>query len=232
MKIQASPKTTLKIIQYVFALGSVVGLGLAGYSTFQVQEFLKNTAVTTGYVSQLVGTDSKAPFVTFQINRTTYSFKSSVSSNPPRYKLNQDVPVVYKVTDPNQARINTPFELWFEPGLLTVMSVVFGAIGFGLIIYARKRKKEIYHLKNFGNRIETTFVRVDVNRNTRVNNKHPYQVISQAIDPTTGNTLEYKSENLWEDPSEKIAEQTIMVMVDPKKPSSYYMELPFLEHYN
>jgi hypothetical protein len=57
-----------------------------------------------------------------------------MSSNPPQFKEGQTIDVLYDPENPNKARINKWFNLYFVPMLLGFLGLVFGGIGVAVYI--------------------------------------------------------------------------------------------------
>lgn len=62
--------------------------------------------------------------------------KDSLSSNPPRFQVGQQVDVLYNPNNPHDARINQWLNLYFVPVLLGGLGLLFG--GMGIIIVLSK----------------------------------------------------------------------------------------------
>lgn len=230
---QPAIKNAPSVMGYIFAGASIIFFISAGYTIIKNQQFLKNTVVTQGKIVDLVrpknnqsNSRAKHPVVSYEVDSEFYEFTSSLGSDPPKYKILESVEVIYNKNDPTQAKINSLYELWMPVGLLLVLSFAFGFMGFGVLILKTRRKQEIEYLKNFGQRIETTFDRVEELKNITVNGRHPVQIVSKATDPTSGETIEYKSEILWTNPSDKLNDDPLTVIIDTQNKKKYYMELP------
>lgn len=66
-------------------------------------------------------------------------FQSELGSQPPAYNVGQQVEVVYTVTNPNKAEIDSMMALWFAPGCMSLMGLAFlflGIVlfGFGVLV--------------------------------------------------------------------------------------------------
>jgi hypothetical protein len=60
--------------------------------------------------------------------------KDSLSSNPPRFQVGQEVDVLYNPHNPHDARINQWMNLYFVPVLLGGLGLLFGSIGVIIVI--------------------------------------------------------------------------------------------------
>ncbi len=108
---------------------------------FKVWRQLSESAKATGKViafGQISGQRGYlyCPQVEFQIpNGQTIRFQSEVGAQPPAYQVGQSVQVVYTITNPNKAEINSVTALWFVPGCMTLIGLTFlflGMVLFGL----------------------------------------------------------------------------------------------------
>jgi len=227
----------LKIIGLALILGGLIMLLVSGITFFNARNFIRDSVATTGTVVDLVLEDSISddsgpvyyPVVSFMTNNgETVEFKASYGSNPPRHPRGDEVEVRYDPYDPYGARLDSFFALWVIP-------VIFGAIGFViidagitiLVISALSSRKEKW-LRESGKAITTEFQGVEVNTSVRVNNRHPYQIVSQWLDPATNEVYVFKSKNIWFNPEEFIQSNEIRVLMDPNNPKKYLMDTSFL----
>jgi len=155
-------------------------------------------------------------------------FTGGVGSNPPSHRVGETVTVLYHPADPYSARIKSFIQLWFGFLIMFFLGLVFGAIGFGMIIVRSRGKKRAQWLHRHGRRMPTSVTGVELNDSLRVNGRSPYRIVSQSPDPATNTVRVYQSENIWFDPSEYIKGETIDVLVDPANPKRYVMDTSFL----
>jgi len=100
---------------------------------FQVKDFVAGSEETEGIVIEMREGPSKYyPRVRFQTKSgETIEFSSGNGSNPPLYKVNETVPVLYSDANPQYAVINSFIEIWLGPviyaglGLFFLISFVF-----------------------------------------------------------------------------------------------------------
>jgi len=59
--------------------------------------------------------------------------QDSVSSNPPRFQVGQEIDVLYESGNPQKARINKWMNLYFAPVLLGGMGLIFGGVGIAIV---------------------------------------------------------------------------------------------------
>ncbi len=74
-----------------------------------------------------------APVVQYEVNGTTYSYQSSNYTNPPAYRVGQEVKMVYDGDHPDKARISNFFELWLIPLILIPLGLGDAAVTLFLV---------------------------------------------------------------------------------------------------
>lgn len=227
----------LKIIRLALIVGGLIMLLVSGITFFNARNFIRDSVVTTGTVVDLVLEDSTSddsgpvyyPVVSFITNDgETVEFKANYGSNPPRHSRGDEIKVRYDPYDPYKARLDSFFALW---GITTI----FGAIGLAmidagiamLVVSALSARKEKW-LRESGKAITTEFQAVEVNTSVRVNNRNPYQIVSQWLNPETNEVYVFKSKNIWFNPEEFIQSSEIRVLIDPDNPKRYFMDTSFL----
>lgn len=60
--------------------------------------------------------------------------QDSLSSNPPGFRVGQEIQVLYDPENPRKARIKKWMNLYFMPVLFGVLGLIFGGVGIGLLI--------------------------------------------------------------------------------------------------
>ena len=132
------------IIGIVFTLVGFLLGAIAFFFLIRTRTFLSTAQEVQGTITQMVyHSDSDgggyAPVFTFRtITGQEISASENLYSNPPQFKVGQIVTVLYDPENPNRARIKKGFNLYFVPGLLGFLGLVFGCIGvifLGIQIY-------------------------------------------------------------------------------------------------
>jgi len=59
--------------------------------------------------------------------------QDSLSSNPPRFQVGQEIDVLYESGNPQKARINKWMNLYFVPVLLGGIGLIFGVVGIAIV---------------------------------------------------------------------------------------------------
>jgi hypothetical protein len=166
-------------MSYSFALPDWVGiaipllvaiatLGLAAYLYLRTRELLNASVTTTGVVVRLAAHESSsgkggstlAPVVKFKTKGgVEIEFESGMSSSPALCDVGEEVPVIYRPGNPEEAEIKLFWSLWAMPVCLgglgafallfpllwllksmvpgpTLALVMFGGAGIGLLVTA------------------------------------------------------------------------------------------------
>ncbi|MBD2074590.1 DUF3592 domain-containing protein [Phormidium sp. FACHB-592] len=224
----------MKLVKYTFL---ATGIGMLAGTVFlyiNTSAFLKNAIKAEGTVIELIpsysdGSTTYRPAVRF-INQQgkEIEFASSSSSNPPSYSEGQTVEILYRPEEPQKAEINSFFSLWGAPTILGGLGSAFFTVGAVLLAVPKLKGREEKYLKQQGTPIKTEFQSVDINTMLSVNDRHPFQVITQWQNPSTSEIHVFESGNIWYDPSEFITNQQITVYIEKENPKKYWVDLSFL----
>ncbi len=123
----------------MIAIGLLPG-GLGGLILLNRLRFLRTTRATFGVVEEvtlrhLVDGNSYQPKITFTTQAGDKIVLTSVGmSNPPKFRVGQEVPVVYDPSNPHRARIRSFASLWFASLLFGMIGSVFFLIGLMLLL--------------------------------------------------------------------------------------------------
>jgi hypothetical protein len=111
------------------------------FAMLKVRRQLAGSAKATGKVVGFGRIQGKSgylycPQVEFQIpNGQTIKFQSETGSQPPAYNVGQQVEIVYQTANPNKAEIDSMMALWFAPGCMSLMGLLFMFVGFVLFAF-------------------------------------------------------------------------------------------------
>jgi hypothetical protein len=202
----------------------------------KTRNFIAHAEKAPGTVTEMLEVldkDDKSPMYKPVVAFTTrngeaISFTSSFSSRPPAYVVGEQVEVLYDPRNHLDARINGFGSLWLGPWILGGMGTLFTAIGISIILAGRMGEKKKDYLMAYGSAIQTDLQGVDRNTSLTVNGRNPWRVTSQWLDPASNKLRIFHSENLWFDPAKFLTAKQVTVLVDPKDPKRYYMDLSFL----
>jgi len=223
----------LKAIQYTFLLIGAAMLVGAGVLYVNTWSFLADAVRTEGTVIAFDAVRSRGsttyrPIVRFNGPNGAVEFASPVSSNPPVYKTNEAVTVLYQSAAPNDARIESFFQLWFGVVIAGGLGTVFSSIGGVMFLLRARRARIKQYLLSNGMPIQTEFQSVQINRSVSVNGRSPFCVMTQWLDPATHRIHVFKSEDIWFDPTHYITRRHITVLIDNANLKHYHVDLSFL----
>jgi hypothetical protein len=224
----------LKIFNAVFLMTGSVLLAVGMYVTASRFHLQRVGISAHGQVIRLQASlDSKGtsyyPVVEYMTHDGKMAtFTSRVGSSPPSFRVGEEVGVIYDPDHPEDAYIRTFWQFWGLSVLMLGLGVVFAGISTGIILSRARGRRRALWLKQYGRRISTKFVRVDVVTSITVNGRNPYRIVSEGLDPFAGETRIFQSYNLWNDPTSYIADRTIDVLIDPNDPRKYWLDTDFL----
>jgi hypothetical protein len=212
-------------VSYLFLL---IGIGLlvgAGYVYSNTSKFVTGARKAQGTV---VALRSGAPEVKFRAHDgREVQFTSSVSSKPPSYSVGDAVEVLYRQEQPEDAEINALMTLWLGVMVLGGLGSVFSLVGAGLV-FAWGRKAADPGLKLTGLSIQTDFQSVERDTTYSENGRHPFQIVTQWKNPSTGEMHLFQSDPLRYDPTAHIKTGKITVYIERGNPGKYFMDISFL----
>jgi hypothetical protein len=224
----------LSFIKYAFLTIGLVLITAALYFYQKQRAFQERALTAQGTVIELLESTSDnsivyKPLVLFKTKEgKEVKFTTSFSTSPPSYSVGESVEVLYDSAEPNSASINGFTSLWLGPLICGVLGMIFFLIGFFIILFDKVKQREIRYLRENGKRISTKFAHVKFNNGLAVNGRNPFLIYSQWLDTNTNELYVFKSDNIWFDPTDFIGTEPIKVMIDPKNPKKYYMDISFL----
>jgi Ca2+/Na+ antiporter len=115
---------------------------------------------------------------------------------------------------------NTAFYVGLA-SLLFLASVVIKLV-------SRRKRRHAEKLRSRGRQVDAEVQKVELNKNFSVGGVNPYIIWSRWVDSSTGETRQFKSGNLWFDPTDYVAGKTVPVFMAVDNPEDYYMDLSFL----
>lgn len=223
-----------RLISWLFpALGGLLLLG-AVLLAIHTRQFVARAHTVPGTVVDLVEKrDSDGSTYSPVVRFTTphgreITYTESFSGYPAPYDVGEPVEVLYSAEKPDQGRIKGFMSLWLGPLVLGGIGSVFTLIGGGILLARRGGKRSRNYLMAYGTAIQTDLQGVERNTSFEVNGRHPWRITSQYLDPATNKLRVFHSENLWFDPSKFVTSKQMTVLLDPKDPRRYHMDLSFL----
>lgn len=224
----------IAIIKYTFGL---IGLALligAVYLHLDTREFLSSATKTQGSVIDFAthrsdGTTMYAPVVSYQArDGKTYEYISNTSSSSRSYDIGEQVGIFYLQDNPQDAKIDSFFQLYFGELILFILGGIFFLIGAGMMWAGISSNRKREYLQTQGRLIQAKFQEVGVNESLSVNGRHPFVILAQWLDPVTNKIHVFESDNIWFDPTEYIKDDTIPVYIQPDNPNRYWVDTRFL----
>jgi Protein of unknown function (DUF3592) len=120
-------------------------IGWAGFHAYSSYLLVTNGERATGTVVRLEESSSSeggtvySPVIEFSANGQTYSFESGNASDPPTNRVGDQVPVLYDPEAPEQARIESFYELWLFPAILIpVMGIAIVIVNIVFLVMAMR----------------------------------------------------------------------------------------------
>lgn len=216
---------------FCWAFGGIGLLMLAGSVYLFVQD--ARFAATAVRAQGVVIGDNGTPVVSFVADRQTVRVRGRVSSKPPSHHAGDPITVLYQEDEPEKAHLDTFAERWLGSLILGGMGLVFGGIGGGFVLAARRGQRRRERALSFGRPVQAKVTSVYFDTTLRVNGRSPW-VIAATFDDSSGRKLEFKSERLWYDPTPYYpngSEVTVYFLDDDPRVNAFQLDkLP--EGYN
>jgi len=149
-------RTSAKTSSALFLLVGIIAFGVGVFLTARTLIFVVKATHTQGTVVALEshtsatgGSSRRHPRQTSQTWRPVFEFKDGqgsvhrvtepFGSRPAMFTKGDSVGVLYDAANPASAHIDTVKILWFAPGLLTIMGLVFASVG--CFLWKRERRR-------------------------------------------------------------------------------------------
>jgi hypothetical protein len=170
-----------------------------------------------------------SPVVAFKTaGSTEIVFVGKVGTSSPRFVEGQQLDVLYRRKDPNDAHINTFVDLWGLPVFLAIFGALFFVIGSAFIFVPWKTRHMTADLRVHGTPILAEYQHVALNTALSVNGASPYRIFVQWQDPATSQVHVFHSDDIWYDPEKFINRKQLTVYVDPRNLKRYHVDISFL----
>jgi Protein of unknown function (DUF3592) len=232
----------MKTVRVLLGIFFVAGIGMLIGACFTFQHtrtFLGTAAKAEGVVVELVYRethDSQGtgrayhPRVRFQTSQgQDVEFVSSVGANPPSYKVNQRIEVVYDPLDPARAYVHSFASLWLSTLILGILGVAFLTPRIGWSVWQRLNDRKAAWLRENGRRVQAEIESIQLNTSVQVGGRNPYRILCQWLDPVRNEVHVFQSRNIWFDPADYLQGRTTLdVLIDPENPRRYLVDTSFL----
>jgi Protein of unknown function (DUF3592) len=127
---------TFLLIGVIFLAVGLPMVLIAIYLIFRTRRFLRTAVSTTGVIVDLIASSGSEGGTVYQAvvdfqtaDGRTVRWTESMASSPAAGQPGEQIPMKYNPDNPEEARINRTFRMWFLPGLLIFLGVVFGGLG-------------------------------------------------------------------------------------------------------
>jgi hypothetical protein len=218
-------------------LFGAIGLVLLAVATFvhaRERRFIRSAARATGTVVDLSrgrGSEGGSVYYPVIAFRTaagdSVTFVSNAGSNPPSREVGERVEVLYDPAQPRTAYTSGFFTLHIGSFVFTLLGVIFTAVG-GIWLWVQRRAARLAEeLRATGRRITAKVLEIELRRNIRVNNRHPWRIVAEWQESSSAEPVVFRSANIWEDPTPHVGE-TVEVLVDRHDVKRYLVDLEFL----
>jgi len=121
----------------------VIALILVGIQLNFINNSLRAQGTVTNNMRRISvnsNEDVYAPIVSFKTaDGQQMEFEEATRSNPPAHQVGETVEVFYKATNPKDAQINSPFDLWLGPIIVGGIGIFF--LIFNAVFYFSKQKR-------------------------------------------------------------------------------------------
>lgn len=129
------------IIGIVFGFVGLLLVAIAFFVWLRTRAFMQNSQEVKGTIIHMSYRSSSdgggyAPIFRFNtIDGRSMEVEDNLRTNPPQFREGQVVDVLYDPQDPSHARIKKWMNLYFIPLLLGGMGLIFGGIGFLMLVF-------------------------------------------------------------------------------------------------
>jgi len=131
----------------LFVLGMAALTFWFGNKAYQVS---KNGETTMGIVTELAESSTEdgccvySPILEYTVDDQKYTFESLNASDPPSYRVGQQVEVIYNQTTPSKGAINSWSELWLVPVILGLATLFLGVVLNGYAIFKIRKGEPVW----------------------------------------------------------------------------------------
>lgn len=206
-------------ILLVLCLVTIIA-GIAVY--FEASAFQKKAKVTEGIVEN----SRISNFHVIYTSDDGVKHDLYVSRKNNRLKDEEKIKVFYRIDNPDNARITNG-----KKGGKKIIIIAFVMLLFDFyMIYKNKKNIRISnYFKTNGRKIQAEITSVEIDNNITIQNKHPYSILCNWIDPFTGKEYAHTIKHIWKDPTPLLAgRNTIDVYIDREYPEKYFIDTEFL----
>ncbi len=222
MSKKTNPDFVFLLLGGIFGgIGAIAGALFLVFAV-EVSTFLSSAERAEGVIIS----GARRPVFAFEADGRRHEVEARISSKPPRYRGGETVTVYYPKDDPERARLDDFFELYFGPLMTGIFTLAFGtpgAILFTIAIRGRRRRARAIAL---GTPVEATVTAIEWKRHIKMNRRSPWVIEAEWEDKPLGVTHHFASDYVWEDPSPYYkAGDKVTVLYVPGEPKTYVFKL-------
>ena len=226
------------LVKYVwhFMLGAGVLLfacaAFSGYRTWRMERSLERVqgTVTRTWTGGKLGLDFQAEVQFTPSDGQRRTFTTAMNSRE-QLRAGRAVGLVFDRDEPEHPRVEFGrMQPWSGMIDLALWGAGISLLGAAPLWFNLRKERRVEWLQLNGRAVEADLTGVRFNTDLIINGKSPWQVTARWRDQESGNVWQFKSENLWQDPSQHLLSKTVSVVVDPANPAHYWMDLWFLPH--
>ena len=211
------------VLGFMAAMFLCMGLLFVGMSVWQQlgNSRWEAEAVSTEGVYISVGKGNVR--ISYEAEGQNWVIPSSFQSS--FIRVGDPVTVWYQPGNPGSGRITS----WITWGLFRVIGGTFALIGLGFLIALLRGVMKRRSLEMNGTRVTAQVVSIDRVYAVRINGQNPYVIRAVCEHPYTRQQMNVKSSYLMNDPTGRIQNGQVTVLVDPMQDKRYYMETDHLQ---
>ena len=150
------------------------------------------------------------------------------ATNPPAVKQGDRVEVLFDPGDPSHVQINSFTQLWTLPLIFGAIGLIFAVIGWAFLVRVFVHWRRARWLRQNGQKVVAKVVRVDRNWGVTVNGHHPWRIVAGWVNPLTGQSVEFVSDDVGTKPAGAIPDHPVVVYVHPIDDRRYAVDLSSL----
>ncbi len=218
------------IFAIVFSLVGVICLIIAVIALCFTLRFQGNAEQGIGHIVARdisVATDADltnpdaSTWIAYTVNRSNYVTGINVTSS--NWYVGKQLPIWIHNEDPH--RIQVAGAINYLVSMITGgVGIVFFLIGMGFTVALVSSRKNRARLLATGRKVYGTVVGWHYNTAVSVNGRNPFVLDVEYEDPFSGETKQYRSGNLWENPY-GCEGKPIAIYLDPENPRKYYVDI-------
>jgi len=215
--------TGTKILFVICAI--IIAAGVAIY--VEASAYQKKSKITQGTVVNTSMSRYEIKYTSDDGIERTYKQPQSRSKHAVRtYRDGEIVKVFYLKDNPDESTIydgkkgGRNIVFWGSMLLLFNLYMVYTN---------RKRAKKSNSFRTTGRKVEAQILKIDIDMETTVMNRHPYYILCKWVDPMSGREYLHTIKYIWDEPKPLLAgRNTIDVYIDRNDPEKYFMDIEFL----